>query len=95
MSNIEQKDPWELLKKVLRYDSSFELKKVESYPFKISIYDPHNLWSLIESGLDVIPNEEIEFPLEYEISCYIKYIEMIKTMYFQRFNMNTVLQITK
>lgn len=36
MSNIEQKDPWELLKKALRYDSSFELKKVESYPFKIT-----------------------------------------------------------
>lgn len=70
MSNTEQNSPWELVKKVLRYDSNFVLEKVDSYPFKISIYDPHNLWSLIESGLDVIPNEEIEFPLEYELLNY-------------------------
>lgn len=70
MSNTEDKSPWDLVKKVLRCDSNFVLEKVETYPFKISIYDPHNLWSLIESGLDVIPNEEIEFPLEYEILNY-------------------------
>lgn len=53
------------LREILRYDNKFTVTDINTIPFRISIYDPDNLWPLVESGLDSMKNEEIEFALEY------------------------------